>query len=67
VLLALAAVATSEGGNEPDLLAFIAAIAPMVVLIPLLFFAVRWQIRLFKDLQNSLHRIADAIERIASR
>lgn len=67
VLLALAATATSDGGNQPDVLAFVVAVAPLLVLLPLLFFAVRWQMRLFKDLQHSLHRIADAIERMASR
>jgi hypothetical protein len=67
VLLALAATATSDGGNEPDLLAFVVAFAPLIILVPLSFFAIRWQVRLFKDVQYSLQRIADAVENIARR
>jgi Kef-type K+ transport system membrane component KefB len=68
VLLALSAtIAGSQGGNEPDFLAFVIALAPLAILVLFLFFAIRWQVRLFKDLQDSLHRIADAVERIASR
>jgi hypothetical protein len=43
------------------------SIAWVVILVVFMAVAVRWQFRLFRDVQRTMTRIADAIERIADR
>jgi hypothetical protein len=63
----LVLIAASSATNDSGLMAALLGIALVVVFITFFFFVMRWQIRLFNDLRDSLRRIADAIEAIAQR
>ena len=57
----------SQSTSDTSLAEFLLALAlPLLLLLPL-FFVIRWQIKLFNDVKDSMHRIADAIETIAQR
>jgi uncharacterized protein (DUF2062 family) len=58
---------SSQSGEEPSLLGFVGAMIPLLIFGVVFFFLFRWQVRLFNDLRDSLHRIANAIESIAQR
>jgi hypothetical protein len=64
-MLVLIAVASET--SDSGLMAALLGIAVVVIFISFFFFVMRWQIRLFNDLRDSLRRIADAIEAIAQR
>jgi hypothetical protein len=60
------AAGSSSSGNT-SLVALLVAFVPLLIMAVALFFVFRWQFRLFNDLRDSMHRIADAIESIANR
>lgn len=63
----LVVLAAASGNDEPGLVGVLIGIAFAVIFLAFFFFVMRWQIRLYNDLRDSLRRIADAIEAIAQR
>jgi uncharacterized membrane protein YciS (DUF1049 family) len=63
----LVVLAAASETDESGLVATLLGIALVVIFISFFFFVMRWQIRLFNDLRDSLRRIADAIEALAQR
>lgn len=60
-------VAGSSSNGEMSLSALLLAFVPLIIMGVALFFVIRWQVRLFNDVRDSMRRIADAIESIAQR